>query len=679
MSRLSCAEVFKQGCSDLVGSDPGEIVESHNVISLASKISTRHPFVFLPDFVDDLMNGMFAKHMMKKYHVPIYNNFGYVCTNLKMNGTRHKSENLTSMKENLSINRLARQYQFLLPQLKRFRIPLLELYHCNTLESLVASAVLDLKFISRNDLADSVLAMYGELQDTNPVLYSNELRESFDVYMSKDLDAKLGYMINQMDEDSYITAGDNGDISLPRKYMDLEKYAYDIIHSAKDGLSYSSLLSRLFRELPLFRIISNSSRLDEEISELRKNNGIAVKQAYWRYSPDSDQLFTTENYDAKIEHARKVLVSNSRAKFFGRRVTPNEFVRELRSLEVGDIDDLDDQVTRIAGLVLSDAAMLQGPHDDAREFDFMVDLANYQFRPEQEALMKKMNLQIVSSTVHCKVMVNEDVTLETLEDLKKAVPAGDQAVVFTCHPVDPSISEHAKKDVTVQVIGEDGIRDWCSITPTIPCRRHSVARVMYGDSVGKTVLIRSLNYESGLAVGEDVDGTESTYPIGSMKEVDLHLSLRDDYETATTDYFEFLRLLTSLAPNSFEDGIQYQITTVHDTSDKLVHNIEFADQVKLKTSIQMQDHHDPFYCECGHRLNESYHRTLCRHLVAVIDHMCRDGDDWSAVKHNIEWLRARLYLFREGNVERAINTIFEVLDPDSRSVFREYLLSRVGA
>ena len=51
-------------------------------------------------------------------------------------------------------------------------------------------------------------------------------------------------------------------------------------------------------------------------------------------------------------------------------------------------------------------------------------------------------------------------------------------------------------------------------------RLNSVARVMYGDDRGKAVMVRSVNYESGMAVVAVVpDSKEMMLPIGCLEEI----------------------------------------------------------------------------------------------------------------------------------------------------------------
>ena len=115
-------------------------------------------------------------------------------------------------------------------------------------------------------------------------------------------------------------------------------------------------------------------------------------------------------------------------------------------------------------------------------------------------------------------MVISPLEFTRADELCKAVPDGEQGVVFTCSSVHPVVKRRILDDRTIQIIDEDGIRAWCAITSTMPCRLNSVARVMYGDDRGKAVMVRSVNYESGMAVVAVVpDSKEMMLPIEDMR------------------------------------------------------------------------------------------------------------------------------------------------------------------
>ena len=702
MADLSSVYVFKQSCNEMVtGLDPADIVKANKMISLVANIVKKYPLVFLPDFVEDFMNGVFTKHMIKKYQLRNYGDFAMIASALKFKGNRSKDPNEDSRMMNLQNKNWAGQYEFLSEQSDIFAEPIKELFNANVLDVLVSNAILDLEFVGNLDLKKTILDLYEKHKNSIPALYNDVLRDSFDKYLSDDLDHKLDNSVSHLASKSYITSMD-GDVSLPAKYSKLHDSVYSIISEMRDGLSYTSLMTKIMNEFPLIRITSRIQMIDGMLDELEQKHVVVRSRAYWKYSPDSDQLFTSENYGYKKEQTKKGILSAGRTKFFGRNITPDQFISEINVMETGDLDDLDDQVTRIAGLVLSDAAMLQSPRDSMKEFDFIVNLTDYNFRPEHVEMMKKLDFQATSDIFHCKVMIKEKITPSVLTSLKDAVPPGEQGVIFTCTKVSPEILQQTRDDRKIQIIDEEGIRDWCSITPTIPCRRHSVARVMYGDGVGKIVLVRSLNYESGLAIVETApDRIETTFPIGCLSEINLQVHSADELEAASNSYFDFACLLSDLAPNTFDEGMHTRIVAIHDryidlkksTNPELYdgpHPPYHVEEDKYKGSVFVEFDNtyarinlskyrpDDFIgCDCGHSLNEEYHHTLCKHLVATIDHACRDGLEWDVIKHNIETLTEKLVIIQASNVKRMIDAISCVIRPESKQAFKEYLLKHV--
>lgn len=74
---------------------------------------------------------------------------------------------------------------------------------------------------------------------------------------------------------------------------------------------------------------------------------------------------------------------------------------------------------------------MQGPHEKDTLFDFSVDLTGYIFQPKQIEVMKKQNFILNSRTIHCKIMINEKITMPLLEKMKERIPPGEQAVIFS--------------------------------------------------------------------------------------------------------------------------------------------------------------------------------------------------------------------------------------------------------
>ncbi len=214
-------------------------------------------------------------------------------------------------------------------------------------------------------------------------------------------------------------------------------------------------------------------------------------------------------------------------------------------------------------------------------------------------------------------MVISPLEFTRADELCKAVPDGEQGVVFTCSSVHPVVKRRILDDRTIQIIDEDGIRAWCAITSTMSCRLNSVARVMYGDDRGKAVMVRSVNYESGMAVVAVVpDSKEMMLPIGCLEEIgpdedapidtgseitsrvpsgmvrveddfpidpvdkllnqameDEAAHVKDDFAASSEEYFGFLCDLANLAQDSFEKGLGLSVRAIHKTRVGLMKSI----------------------------------------------------------------------------------------------------------
>ena len=176
----------------------------------------------------------------------------------------------------------------------------------------------------------------------------------------------------------------------------------------------------------------------------------------------------------------------------------------------------------------------------------------------------------------------------------------------------------------------------------------------------------------------------------------------DDFETASKRYFDLICLLADLSPDSFEDGIKTNVIAAHKKYSDLVKNghlglsdyrysesyyketmygdaryIEF-DNTYVRI-IFIRNFLNDFACKCSHRLNDEYYNTLCKHLVAAIDHICRDGLDWPVISRNIEMCKKNLVELQESNIERISNTIYDVIEPESKHLIKKYLQRYVDA
>ncbi|ABK77268.1 hypothetical protein CENSYa_0635 [Cenarchaeum symbiosum A] len=676
---------------------PDELGRANEIVELVLKINRKYPHVFLPGLLEDYIDGIKTSVIRRKYNIRNYEDFSYLASKLKFVGHRSTGKGTESRNANLSNDKWEQRYMLIHAQCDRFHRQISGLLNYNILRSFLVHAILEAQFIEYKEAENAVRETYARLKSI-PLLEDDSIRESFEEYIQKDLRTKLNDITGELVKECNV-ARTGADISVPEEYPNITQTLHGLIGQEKSGITYRRLLTSIWAKFPLLAMVFGLDILNSALDDLEAKDGIVRKRPFSGGSPTSDQLFTHDNYIRMMEKVRTEKVLSGKTAFFGRNITPDQFIMELESLERGDLDDLDDQITRIAGLVLADSASLQSPKEYARGFDFVVDLTEYTFRPEHLDMMKNLDFEATAKIFHCKVMIDEEVTEDVISDLKRAVPAEEQGVVFTCRTVSREIAELTRQDRIIQVIGEAGIRNWCEITPIIPCRRLSVARIMYGDSSGSTVLVKSLNYESGLAVVEMPDGKEAAFPIGCMKEVDLRLPDGEDYEAANAIYFGLVRTLYSMSEDDFEDGMRTEPVAIHDTFENLQRKIhpELYEGVhppintEKKPSgisyVQFENVYaslgpgmgGPPECTCGKSMNETYYHTLCSHLVSGVIHYCLDGLGWDVIFKRIESTTIQLAGLRSLNMKRSIQAVYDTLGIEDREILLEYLQLRAEA
>lgn len=695
-------KIFESDCDDIItGLDTEEMVSANAFMGMAVRSAKKYPLLFIPTFIEDFMQGMYARKMIQKYGMLNFNNFNMLLYSFKMKSKRYRDSDLGVKHKNLQDPVHSERYRFFCKYAKLLHSPLENLLNHNILQALVSYSVLQHTYLTSEDLHDSVMDAYSATKNGIAILHDKERVASFEEYMKYDASMKIHDIVSSLYEQGHVVVRE-GDVSVTSEYPKFAEHVYDLLRREKDGISYAALQRKIFNKFPLFWLaVSNVQIFENILDGLESRNLLARKKSFWKYSPSNDQLFTPENYDAVMAKMSAQAVKSGRTKFFGREIGAALFLDELKSLEYGDLDDEDDQVTRIAGLVLSDAALLQSPHESMREFDFVVDLKNYNFRPEQEEIMQKIDFQVNSTMFHCKVMINKVVRPSTLSKLASVVPAGEQAVIFTCMPTSSTVSDIVANNKTIQIINEESIRDWCTVTPVSPCRKGSVARVRYGDNVGKITLVKSLNYESGLAAVETIpDRQETLVPIGSIEEMLPNVSSLDDFEAVSESYVEFLHMLSDAAQDSFERGMNARIVAVYDKlldlkkdtnpemfddrgrylgyddlSDRR-HSSSYGTKYvrfeNVHVAVDMSYSLDRFKCTCGHLLNYGSYKTLCPHLVAGLDHLCREYGDAKTISANIDKIKTALSYFRFANMKSSVDALSFALGSEGQ-LLKSYL------
>ena len=599
--------------------------------AILEQIDARFPFVDLSEFLELYVGGEYAKALTENFHLSGYVEYMNLLSVLKLPKKRRSTQKTSQSREiNLTNKRMANRYQFLQVVLTKFLPTIKNKIMHNVLRSIVIFYL----YSNVDDFTDGgkiLHAMPGAIVDFERMIFAPHTSIAI---QSKDvIENQTNLILDELKEKDFLEYGDSGKFRLKKHQLEIQDYIFNTIHN-REGITYQDLQSIIKVKIPILALMPETL-FQISLHELSVNNKIIKKEGYWKFRPSYDEYFT-------LKHYQKIMAANSRKprknqEFFGRKITPEAFIEELKLLDRGDFEDQDDQVTRIAGMILTNSPMMSHPPNELDEFDFVVDLSNYKFTKEQEALIQNLGLEIRSNIIYVKVMTDENLSMDKLSNLSlklKNRGHGEQGFVISFIAIDSITKRLLNNDKTIQLIAENELKEWCKITPVIPSRRGSVVIVRQGlhrDSIAK---INSVNYESGMADMMLLHSMETDVQfIGSLDEITLDVPI-EQFTDHSSRYFEFLKKLYQISKNDvFKSVIVEGSTTashmetmpdVKTTPLQITSLLHGFSKVKIdhkrpnRHSIKYSTN-DLFSCTCFSWENMSKTHGLCDHLVLVLN------------------------------------------------------------
>ena len=694
-------ELIQDKIKDIENID--ELVHRRNFVEQVKKIVSKNPFVYLPHFVDELLDGQNSTDLIQRYNIANSVNLQVIVKDiLGFDRTRYRKnryENAFVM--HLKIPTWQDKYDILKDNFGFFRNELLEITFLNILRSFILVTVTD--FID-GGISKQDIVIKARLLQTNYDIFKfvdPSLKKSFEIFFGTNFESMVQRILEEL-VTAKILRKKAPESELLIGKLSIDNIKQNIVRELKyDKGSQNEYQIRSVVEdnYPSLRLIPGIGIWETALNEL-ENEKIIRPQL--NNSNRSKILFLNDDYE-RIQQSLD-MVGTHIPKFYGRRISPEEFIDELLELNRGDFDDIDDQITRIAGLILAESVKLQPPRENLPEFDFATDITNYKFRHEQMAAITKLDFQINSNIFHCKVMLDEKLTLDQYNLLRHAIPENEQGIIITFKKIPENVTELLKIDKTIQIIDEEGLKIWVSVTLQIPARKNSIAK-LHHDPVSKTekkiAKIDLIDYETNLALVSILPTMQEIVVFtGSLEEISVSKYRPREFESHSKKYLDFLHKLSELSPNTFDDGMFTEIIKVYSNRMDLMRDLNprlYADGYKgnydetsspkhtryirfenVYSTINIDSHSSNMACTCNHQLNEEYRRTLCKHLVASINHIYKEALDEGKEGNKIQILEKHLLEFQEDNIRRMIQAIDDVISvEDGEDIFRNYLKAYV--
>lgn len=617
------------------------------------KIDEQFPFVDLLEFLEMYVDGEYSKDLIEKFHLFGFADYYKLLQILKLNKKRRAvRKNSESRRINLEDKKLTKRYEFLQQVLLTHQQFIKNKINYNVLRAIIILQLFSngQNFTNKEKISQSISQA---IQDLEHLVLAPHTP------LSTISDEKINEMIDKiiidLKNNLFLETNEHGDIRLEEHQLFFAEYIFNIIQNRTEGVTYQELIISLKEKLPIIAQIPNPL-IVMTLQDFINQNQVIRKEGYWKFKPFFDQYFTFENYKKMNEDS--TLSWKKNREFFGRKITPDEFITELVELEKGDFEDQDDQVTRIAGMILTNSNMMSHPPNDLKEFDFAVDLSNYEFTKEQQKVIQNLNLEIKSNIIYIKVIINEKITVSEISDwiLKlKTRGRNEQGFIISFKESDELTKKILEKNKTIQIISKKELEEWCKITPVIPSRRGAVAVIRQGDNRGSIVKIKSINYESGRA---DIilfpKLEEKTQYIGALEELALPVSTKKFVEYSNM-YFQFLGKLRQISQIDIfrkivSDGLFVsswlkKIPEIRILPDEY---IECIFEERFKTEINFGKHldkpslrystEDLFSCTCFQWNQKSRSNGLCDHLIFTLNEVVKEilSSDSKSSKINIE-------------------------------------------
>ena len=528
-------------------------LEQKNFLELITKLNKIHPLMYLPDMLKDYIRGETLGRMVDKHHLIQYNKINYIFEiylKFKINNRKltHEFDMLNNIEqiqieqENLKNEKNLSRYNELTILCENN----IEIINFNFIYNLIRTYTILLFFIKSstinhneisNDLPE-VIQTYSHL-----VLSKPNFNQILKNYINEKI---INEIIDELILNEYIFPDINNTkiYTISQKYLEIPSLVKNIITENQNGISHARLFREIHNKRTLFDLIPNTGIIINSILELEEQNIILRKRGL---NPSDDQYFIPSQYEKQILQLQKSITRQGKQKFFGRRINPDDFISELYQLGQGDFEPEDDQVTRIAGMILSNSTILKARGNTPPLFDLTIDMTNYQFTPQQINVIQETKIELLSNIVHVAIRINEKLDFNEVKDMIMEIPENDQGLIICFNEInDENLNKLLQDTKIIQIVNQSNFKKWCQITPVIPCRLGAIAKIRYGDHEGQLAQINSINYESGLAeIMVFPLLIETTQYIGSMEEITF--TKVNQFREISNKYFYFLKLLFDLS------------------------------------------------------------------------------------------------------------------------------------
>jgi len=655
----------------------GDLIHRRNFVEQVKKIYEKNPFCYIPYFIKDFLNGISSVELQSKYHIWHRADLIDIIENIfDFKEKRYLSTNYENpIEHNLKIINWDKKYSKIIDNCRFFEDELQKLIFQNALQSQILLLLMESPH-GKNEI-------YKKCNENKEhfnlfKFMTNDLKNVFDDFFESNLEGMIDEILYELKKQNIVWRLKSDPTKLFVRFTldEIKKYILRLL-KIENTMIYSNLRSAVNEYFPGLRFIPGFGAFTAAWNELFQDKLIHTE---YRSSRKNDMVFFLNSNFQEIDKTVQLLDA-SQIPFKGREITPETFVSELLELEKGDFDDADDQITRMAGLVLAESVKIQSPHEKIKDFDFTIDLKNYDFRPEQLEAISNLDFKINSKIIHVKVMINQILSFTKYQELKNEIPTNEQGTIITFKKISNEIKNDMINDSTIQIINEEGVKTWVSITPQIPSRVKSMCKI-YFDPLSKLenkiVNVDSVFYETGIAMVHVLpEMKEYTVLARSLEEIPLHVTPLD-FNRQSENYLEFLKILfvKSDEENMLQGLFHAKFEDVS-SSSKSLFTLKFDHNY---AHIEIDGFGQRQHFSCGCMTFAENNLKFCSHLVSSLDYIFRSFPSISETWDNNNDLKNAL----GRTIKNDISVILDRLglggeEESENDILKDFVLTKIDS
>ncbi|RMW40342.1 MAG: hypothetical protein EA442_03425, partial [Candidatus Nitrosopelagicus sp.] len=227
-----------------------------------------------------------------------------------------------------------------------------------------------------------------------------------------------------------------------------------------------------------------------------------------------------------------------------------------------------------------------------------------------------------------------------------------------------------------QVIDEEGIKIWVSITSNLPARTNSICKISF-DPLSKIekklVKVNSVFYEKGLAIVTLIpEMTEATVLVKTLEEISFLDDSLLNFDKLSEIYFQLMISLTKLSySDEFTKGIFESDVEIADLSVGLWNAKSSNQYVKISLNEFLSTRN----CNCNCLGFNDNPRKFCRHIISVFDYVARHETRLLGSSFSDDNIFYEIIMkFIAHTTFDEIDELSESLDKDFPELFKKYLI-----